>query len=290
MRLRVRPAWRRQPAGMWLLPAAAFLCVTTTTAATTTTTTAAASAGLCVAGYHSCAVLGASFADLCCPLVQSCMLDEADEPACCPAGYACTGTAPAAATTASLSYVPDYYYGYFPYVVPAGAAASTALADIGSCDAAVQQCRANFALCTTVLGGAMVTTDTTAATAATAAATATTPTTTPTFGVTVVVSSQTTIQLHKRAAATISALVLTVPTTLAAASAASICSLLSSQACGGLPASCSVLFATKTATVSASSSTRSSTISSAGRNAQLAPLHRHVALLAATVAVVVLVL
>jgi hypothetical protein len=63
----------------------------------------------------------------------------------------CTGTAPAtfvtpgAAQTTAVSYVPNVYFS-FPYV-------ATYFANPGYCSAAVSQCSANYAACTSQLGG-----------------------------------------------------------------------------------------------------------------------------------------
>ncbi|CAK7233965.1 hypothetical protein SEUCBS140593_008779, partial [Sporothrix eucalyptigena] len=134
-------------------------------------------------------------------------------------------------TTAAASYVPNSYFS-FPYLLPAGVVATTALADANACDAVLDQCSQTFSQCTSELengGGGTNNVDS--------------------GGVTIVISGSTTFT---RGAAEATGGVQNkrdVTTTLAAASAASVCSSLSSQACGGLPtnaAGCSSLFAQAT--------------------------------------------
>ncbi|KAF5019260.1 hypothetical protein F66182_8752 [Fusarium sp. NRRL 66182] len=91
--------------------------------------------------------LGERFSDICCQNGQTCALDADDEPACCPSGAVCTGTAPATATgepTASPSYVPNSYF-VFPY-------AATSFEDAGACTSAVSACDSNYDQCINFLG------------------------------------------------------------------------------------------------------------------------------------------
>jgi hypothetical protein len=53
--------------------------------------------------------------------------------------------APGAAPTTAVSYVPNVYFS-FPYI-------ATYFANPGYCSAAVSQCSANYAACTSQLGG-----------------------------------------------------------------------------------------------------------------------------------------
>ncbi|KAF7544775.1 hypothetical protein G7Z17_g9684 [Cylindrodendrum hubeiense] len=91
--------------------------------------------------------LGAQFSDVCCQDGQTCALDADDNPACCPSGAVCTGTAPATATgnpTAIASYVSNSYFS-FPY-------AATSYDDSDACSSAVDACSDNYDACVTVLG------------------------------------------------------------------------------------------------------------------------------------------
>lgn len=114
----------------------------------------------------------------------------------------CTGTAPASFVppSTSISYVPNAYFS-FPY-------APTSFADAAACSSAVSQCGANYDSCTSRLEGA-------AAGGGSSGG-----------GVTVVVSGQ--------AGTTVVGGGGQAGVTLATASATSICSSLSSVACGGL--------------------------------------------------------
>ncbi|KAK4040513.1 hypothetical protein C8A01DRAFT_46146 [Parachaetomium inaequale] len=162
----------------------------------------------CLANFFSCADQGAAFAGVCCQNGQRCALDASNNPACCPSNAVCTGTAPASfvtpgpAATTAVSYVPNVFFS-FPYI-------ATSFANPGHCSAAVSQCSANHAACTSQLaaqdgsGGG--------------------------YAVTVVVpgGGGTTVA----AAGGIS---------VAAAAATSICNSLSSAACGGLqPSMCTM--------------------------------------------------
>ncbi|KAL2137063.1 hypothetical protein VTI74DRAFT_9669 [Chaetomium olivicolor] len=102
----------------------------------------------CLADFFSCADQGAVFNGVCCQNGQRCALDANNQPACCPAGAVCTGTAPAsfaAPSPTSVSYVPNAYFS-FPYI-------ATYFANPGHCSAAISQCNANYAACTSQLGG-----------------------------------------------------------------------------------------------------------------------------------------
>ncbi|KAK4128308.1 hypothetical protein N657DRAFT_13628 [Parathielavia appendiculata] len=105
----------------------------------------------CLANFHSCADQGAIFNGVCCQNGQSCALDANGNPACCPVNAICTGTAPASfvssgpAPTTAVSYVSNVYFS-FPYI-------ATSFANPGHCSAAVSQCSANHAACTSQLGG-----------------------------------------------------------------------------------------------------------------------------------------
>lgn len=103
----------------------------------------------CLANFFSCADQGPAFDGVCCQNGQRCALDASESPACCPTNAVCTGTAPesfvppgAAATTAA-SYVPNVFFS-FPYV-------ATYFANPGHCSAAISQCSANYAACTSQL-------------------------------------------------------------------------------------------------------------------------------------------
>ncbi|CAK7242446.1 MAG: hypothetical protein STHCBS139747_003939 [Sporothrix thermara] len=167
---------------------------------------ASSSSDQCPANYYSCANQGSDFDGICCPYDQVCSLAENGRPACCPSGDICTGGAPSTyvTTTAAASYVPNAYYPSFPYLLPADVVATTALADVHACNAVLSQCSRTFAQCTTDLEGGNVG-----------------------GGVTVVVAGSTTLTRGGGGPAA---------TALGVASAASICSSLSSEACGGLPA------------------------------------------------------
>ncbi|KAK7416128.1 hypothetical protein QQX98_005456 [Neonectria punicea] len=91
--------------------------------------------------------LGEQFSDICCQTGQTCALDSNDNPACCPSGAVCTGTAPASATgnpTALASFVSNAYFS-FPY-------APTSYDDSDACESAVDDCSDNYDACVTVLG------------------------------------------------------------------------------------------------------------------------------------------
>ncbi|KAK3941848.1 hypothetical protein QBC46DRAFT_381602 [Diplogelasinospora grovesii] len=110
------------------------------------------SQGGCIANFYSCAGQGSAvFNNVCCQYGQTCALDASNNPACCPAGAVCTGTAPAtfvtptAAATTAVSYVPNAYFS-FPYV-------ATYFANGGDCSRAVSQCSSNYAACTSQLEG-----------------------------------------------------------------------------------------------------------------------------------------
>ncbi|KAK4155371.1 hypothetical protein C8A00DRAFT_13574 [Chaetomidium leptoderma] len=106
----------------------------------------------CLANFFSCEDHGDAFNGVCCQNGQICSLDAGNNPACCPSGAVCTGTAPAsfvppgtAAATTAASYVPNTYFS-FPYV-------ATYFANPGFCSAAISQCSANHAACTSQLQG-----------------------------------------------------------------------------------------------------------------------------------------
>ncbi|KAH7136643.1 hypothetical protein EDB81DRAFT_88225 [Dactylonectria macrodidyma] len=91
--------------------------------------------------------LGAEFSDICCQDGQACALDANNDPACCPSGAVCTGTAPASATgdpTAMASYVSNSYFS-FPI-------APTSYDDSDACNSAIDACSDNYDACITVLG------------------------------------------------------------------------------------------------------------------------------------------
>ncbi|CCT61931.1 uncharacterized protein FFUJ_01569 [Fusarium fujikuroi IMI 58289] len=108
----------------------------------------------CPANTFRCSEeLGERFSDICCQNGQTCAVDADNEPACCPSGAVCTGTAPASATgepTAEASYVPNSYFA-FPY-------AATTFTNEAACTSAVDACEKNSIIVpggggTTVQGG-----------------------------------------------------------------------------------------------------------------------------------------
>ncbi|EAQ90800.1 hypothetical protein CHGG_02735 [Chaetomium globosum CBS 148.51] len=105
----------------------------------------------CLANFFSCADQGPAFDGVCCQNGQRCALDASDSPACCPTNAVCTGTAPESfvppgpAATTAASYVPNVFFS-FPYV-------ATYFANPGHCSAAISQCNANHAACTSQLAG-----------------------------------------------------------------------------------------------------------------------------------------
>ncbi|EKJ68297.1 hypothetical protein NXS19_001702 [Fusarium pseudograminearum] len=102
----------------------------------------------CPANTFRCSEeLGERFRDICCQNGQTCAVDADDEPACCPSGAICTGTAPASATgaaTASPSFVPNSYFA-FPY-------AAATFENEASCTSAVSACGENYDQCVNYLG------------------------------------------------------------------------------------------------------------------------------------------
>ncbi|KAF9775232.1 hypothetical protein IL306_006680 [Fusarium sp. DS 682] len=102
----------------------------------------------CPANTFRCSEeLGERFRDICCQNGQTCAVDADDEPACCPSGAVCTGTAPASATgepTAEASYVPNSYFA-FPY-------AATTFSNEAACTSAVDACEENYDQCVNFLG------------------------------------------------------------------------------------------------------------------------------------------
>ncbi|KAH7326766.1 hypothetical protein B0I35DRAFT_405957 [Stachybotrys elegans] len=86
----------------------------------------------CPGDYFQCPTsLGAAFEDICCVNGQRCAFDENNQPACCPSGAVCTGTAPnPTQTDAPVSFVPNTYFT-FPY-------APTTFADSGACSSAFE--------------------------------------------------------------------------------------------------------------------------------------------------------
>ncbi|KAJ9157671.1 hypothetical protein NKR23_g101 [Pleurostoma richardsiae] len=154
----------------------------------------------CITNFYSCASQGSAFTNICCENGQVCALDASNQPACCPSGAVCTGTAPAsfvtpstATGTASASYVSNTFFP-FPYV-------ATSFADSAACTSAVSECSANYAACTSELQGSG----------------------SGGYGVTIDAGGTTVV------AAT--------PMSLAVTSAAGVCSSLSSVACSGLQSS-----------------------------------------------------
>ncbi|KAK3989208.1 hypothetical protein QBC44DRAFT_328207 [Cladorrhinum sp. PSN332] len=105
----------------------------------------------CIPNFFSCANQGAVFNGVCCANGQTCGLDSNSNPACCPAGAVCTGTAPASFVTPSpqqttaISYVQNPYFS-FPFI-------ATYFANQDDCSQAVRQCSANNAACTSQLQG-----------------------------------------------------------------------------------------------------------------------------------------
>ncbi|KAH7274669.1 hypothetical protein FSOLCH5_000456 [Fusarium solani] len=102
----------------------------------------------CPANTFRCSEeLGQRFSDICCQNGQTCALDADDQPACCPSGAVCTGTAPSEAptgdATAPVSYVPNSYFA-FPY-------AATTFSNDGSCTSAVDACEENYDRCVSYL-------------------------------------------------------------------------------------------------------------------------------------------
>ncbi|CAI6100010.1 hypothetical protein V2G26_000573 [Clonostachys chloroleuca] len=97
--------------------------------------------------------LGAAFSDVCCANGQSCAFDNNNNPACCPSGLVCTGTAPGqtatGAATAVVSFVPNSYFS-FPY-------AFTTYDDRVQCTSALLACSENYQICTSKLGGGTAT-------------------------------------------------------------------------------------------------------------------------------------
>ncbi|KAK3310308.1 uncharacterized protein B0T15DRAFT_32653 [Chaetomium strumarium] len=164
----------------------------------------------CLPDFFSCADQGAAFSNVCCQNGQRCQLDANNNPACCPGGAVCTGTAPASfvtpspATATAVSYVSNPYFS-FPYI-------ATYFANPGYCSAAVSQCSANYAACTSQLGG---------------------PSAGGGYAVTIVVPGGGGTTVTAGASATVGV-----------ASATSICSSLSSAACSGLQASMCTLSGT----------------------------------------------
>ncbi|KJZ71200.1 hypothetical protein HIM_09406 [Hirsutella minnesotensis 3608] len=120
------------------------------TYAPATTAPALLARAQCPANTFQCPTsLGAAFSDICCQNGQTCAFDANQNPACCPAGAVCTGTAPAtpgeATPTAPVSYVPNQYFS-FPY-------AATTFGNSASCALAVQACSSNYAACLSGLQG-----------------------------------------------------------------------------------------------------------------------------------------
>ncbi|PNY29297.1 Uncharacterized protein TCAP_00796 [Tolypocladium capitatum] len=104
----------------------------------------------CPANTFPCPTsLGAAFNGVCCQDGQVCALDAKNDPACCPSGAVCTGTAPATAPTGGatpvLSYVPNSYFS-FPY-------AATTFGNSASCASAATACSRNYNACVTGLQG-----------------------------------------------------------------------------------------------------------------------------------------
>ncbi|KAL2020176.1 hypothetical protein VTK56DRAFT_8700 [Thermocarpiscus australiensis] len=191
-----------------LLVSASAVCASLQPFRPVETAAALAKRQQCLANFYSCADQGAAFNGVCCQNGQRCALDANNNPACCPTGAVCTGTAPAsfatpgpAATTTAVSYVPNSYFS-FPYI-------ATSFANQGYCSAAVSQCSANYAACTAQLGGQGSSGG---------------------YAVTIVVPGGRGTTVTGGGGVTVNA-----------ASATSICSSLSSVACGGLqPSMCTM--------------------------------------------------
>ncbi|KAK5987709.1 hypothetical protein PT974_11841 [Cladobotryum mycophilum] len=104
----------------------------------------------CPANTYQCpASLGAIFNDICCQNGQTCALDTNSNPACCPSGAVCTGTAPTntahSTPSTATSYVPNSYFS-FPY-------APMTFPNSASCASAIQACSHNYDACITGLSG-----------------------------------------------------------------------------------------------------------------------------------------
>ncbi|KAK1757579.1 hypothetical protein QBC47DRAFT_451000 [Echria macrotheca] len=155
----------------------------------------------CIANFYSCADQGAVFDGTCCQNGQSCRLDQNNNPACCPNNAICTGVV-AGSFTPPTATVSFVQNPYFSFPYIA-----TSFSGPGACSQAISQCGSNYDACTAQLEGAGG------------------------FQVTVVVPDGGAGQTVVGGAG------VTYPT----ASATSICSSLSSQACGNLqPSMCTM--------------------------------------------------
>ncbi|KAI5462939.1 hypothetical protein BGZ63DRAFT_402292 [Mariannaea sp. PMI_226] len=119
----------------------------TSTYGSATTAVLVGRADTCPSNTFQCSQdLGEKFNGICCQDGQSCALDSDNNPACCPSGAVCTGTAPASATgqpTAPASFVSNDYFS-FPY-------APTSYHDSDECRSAVTDCSENYHVCLTYL-------------------------------------------------------------------------------------------------------------------------------------------
>lgn len=99
----------------------------------------------CIENTFSCANQGAQFNNICCGTGLVCSIDAANQPACCPQGAVCTGTAPASFRPPSptASFVPNQF---FPFVY-----ITTSFANKAACETAVSQCSKNYDICTSQL-------------------------------------------------------------------------------------------------------------------------------------------
>lgn len=104
----------------------------------------------CPANTFRCSEeLGAVFSDICCPSGQVCALDNNNSPACCPSGAVCTGTAPADAPTANPTQATSYVENEW-FSFPY---AMTSFGNSAACASAIEACSGNFDICTARLGG-----------------------------------------------------------------------------------------------------------------------------------------
>ncbi|TLD14957.1 hypothetical protein PspLS_10888 [Pyricularia sp. CBS 133598] len=99
----------------------------------------------CVENTYSCADRGPQFNNICCGNGLICSLDAANQPACCPQGAVCTGTAPASfrPPAPSASFVPNQFFP-FAYI-------TTSFSNKAACETAVSQCSRNYDVCTSQL-------------------------------------------------------------------------------------------------------------------------------------------
>jgi len=162
--------------------------------------------GYCLPNYNSCSTLAAAYGGACCTTGSVCTKDKANNIACCTIGATCTGTVGhATATAATATSTSTSSTVTSPNTAPASFVPNaffpypyipTSYINSAACASAVSACAANYALCTNDLTGQM-------------------------YGVTV--------SGPDGAGVTVAPTVAPV----GLASATSLCSSLSSQACGG---------------------------------------------------------